>query len=66
MDSYIVRIYRRTDEPPEFAGQVEKAGTEVREIFHNSAELVSFLTSGSELCGDAEMEPALLQNKGCQ
>lgn len=48
MDSYIVRIYRRTDAPTEFAGQVEKAGTETKEIFHNSAELVRILTSGCE------------------
>jgi hypothetical protein len=51
MDSYIVRIYRRTEEPPELAGQVEKAGTNLKENFHNSGELVRVLMSGGELCG---------------
>ena len=50
MDSYIVRIYRRTEEPPELAGQVEKAGTNLKENFHNSGELVEVLMSGGELC----------------
>lgn len=46
MDSYIVRIYRRTEEPPELAGQVEKAGTNLKESFHNSNELMKLLESG--------------------
>jgi hypothetical protein len=45
MDSYIVRIYRRTGEPSELAGQVERAGTELKEIFHNSGELMRVLMS---------------------
>lgn len=49
MDCYIVRIYRRTVEPPELAGQVEKAGTEVKETFHNSGELVRILMCGNSL-----------------
>lgn len=56
MDSYIVRIYRRTGEPPELAGQVEKAGTEMKETFHNSEELVRVLMSGCELCEKAGLE----------
>lgn len=51
MDSYIVRIYRRTDEPPELAGKVEKAGTEIKKYFHSSGELMKILMGGSELCG---------------
>ena len=53
MDSYIVRIYRRTDEPPELAGKVEKAGTEMKKYFHSSGELLNILMGGSELCGEA-------------
>lgn len=56
MDSYVVRIYRRTDDPPEFAGQVEKAGTSMKVNFHNSSELVRVLMSGFELCGQAGLE----------
>lgn len=56
MDSYIVRVYRSTGDPPELAGQVEKAGTEMKEVFHNSGELVRVLMSGCELCGKAGME----------
>ncbi len=51
MDCYIVRIYRRTGEPPELAGHVEKVGTEMKEIFHNSSELVKIFMSDYELCG---------------
>ena len=50
MDSYIVRIYRRTATPPYLVGQVEKAGTEFKENFHNSSELVRILMNKSELC----------------
>jgi len=56
MDSYIVRIYRRTDEPPELAGQVEKAGTEIKVNFHNSGELVKALMSGCELYRKSGLE----------
>jgi len=49
MDSYIVRIYRRTEEPAELAGQVEKAGTNMKESFHNSTELMKLLESGCSI-----------------
>jgi hypothetical protein len=49
MDSYIVRIYRRTDDPAELTGQIEKAGTEINENFHSSGELVNVLMGGCEL-----------------
>jgi len=49
MDSYIVRIYRRTEEPPELVGLVEKAGTKLKEHFHNSTELVKLLESGCSI-----------------
>lgn len=65
MDSYIVRIYRRTDEPPELAGKVEKAGTEMKKYFHNTGELVKILTSGCGLCGrDAEGDDVAAK-RGC-
>lgn len=51
MDSYIVRIYRRTGDPPELVGQVERVGMDTKEIFHNSSELVKVLMRGCELCG---------------
>jgi len=51
MDSYIVRIYRRSGDPPELAGQVEKVGTDMKEIFHNSSELVKIFMSDCELSG---------------
>lgn len=49
MDSYIVRIYRRTNEPTELAGQVEKAGTEKKMNFLNSSELVKVLMNGCSI-----------------
>ncbi len=52
MDSYIVRIYRRTGEPSELAGQIEKAGTEKKEVFHNSGELVKMLMAEVNCAGD--------------
>jgi hypothetical protein len=48
MDSYIVRIYRQTGDPSELTGQIEKAGTEIRENFHSSGELVSVLMNSGE------------------
>lgn len=51
MDSYIVRIYRRTGEPPECAGHVENVGTGMKVIFHNSSELVKICMSDGEFCG---------------
>lgn len=65
MDSYIVRIYRRTDEPPELAGKVEKAGTEIKKYFHNTGELVKILTSGCELCGRGEAGGNDAAKQGC-
>jgi len=59
MDSYIVRIYRRTGEPPELAGKVEKAGTEMKKYFHSSGELMKILMGGCELCGEAGPETTL-------
>lgn len=61
MDSYIVRIYRRSGESHELAGHVEKAGTEIKEIFHNSGELVKVLMGGGGLCGEAGLETILLR-----
>ena len=66
MDSYIVRIYRRTGEPPELAGQVEKAGTEMKENFHSSGELVRILTSGCELSAEIQPEMTSQKIKQCQ
>ncbi len=60
MDSYIVRIYRRTDQPPELAGQVEKAGTNLKECFHSSNELVKLLESG---CPIQSAEGAFVQQE---
>lgn len=66
MDSYIVRIYRRTGEPPELAGQIEKAGTEMKKYFHNSGELVKILMGGCDSCGNhisTSVTTGILQNR---
>lgn len=44
MDSYIVRIYRRTEEEKQdVTGLVEKIGAKLTRTFHNSDELVKIL-----------------------
>lgn len=63
MDSYIVRIYRLTGEPPELTGQVEKAGTEIKENFHSSGELVKVLTRGCEMQGKTKTEIDIASTK---
>lgn len=46
MDSYIVRIYRRSQgDPDELAGLVETVGTSERSSFRNFTELTSVLRS---------------------
>ena len=46
MDSYIVRIYRRSNEPgSEVAGLVERVGNGERQAFASSGELWRFLAA---------------------
>ncbi|MGD0283706.1 MAG: hypothetical protein ABSB95_15250 [Dissulfurispiraceae bacterium] len=50
MDSYIVRIYRRTDdEQRNVTGLIEEVGTKVTNTFHNSDELIKILIREKKL-----------------
>lgn len=52
MDSYIVRIYRRSKcDPDELAGLVETVGTSERSSFRNFPELTSVMRRVLELDG---------------
>ncbi|MEQ1880318.1 MAG: hypothetical protein ABL878_05030 [Burkholderiales bacterium] len=50
VDSYIVRIYRRSSEPgKEAAGLIERAGGGERRAFAGKEELWAFLSGGHSL-----------------
>ena len=56
MESYIVRIYRREDDPKmEMAGTVEEVGVGPQSVFHTSQELIDILSENnnaqSNKCG---------------
>jgi len=42
-EAYVVRIYRRSGDPPELVGEIERAGDAGRFAFHGRDELYALL-----------------------